>query len=407
MKNSNILEKTISTNELYTQYSWFNSTFLPVLQDSFNDFFDNNFRVEFIGLSKNINCLLDNESCFVTKIKMNPEYDIFIRLTENAVSVILDKILGKSKSKFDLNKISNLETKIITSFGSYLYNNLKQMMKEPDPRELKRNDFNMINLTFMIKDISLEESIAGKIVVTLPQSLLEPEVITSQSEKFSKSDFPSSVVDVKILVGSTKFSLYDIKHLDPEDVVVFDNSNIEKLTLVLNDKKLKIKMNPNMGLILPQETGMEGDTGMADSDKDIWDSIEVDMDAEFDSVKITLGELKNIEDGLVVDLTSLYDNNVTLKVEGKPIAKGSLVIVNDRYGVKISEVIAGEGASDEEKSNENYDESEQDEYNEEEQYDNSSDEEEYEQEEEESEENSEQEDDDFDYSDFEVEEEDI
>ena len=72
----------------------------------------------------------------------------------------------------------------------------------------------------------------------------------------------------------------------------------------------------------------------------IWDSIEVDMNAEFDAVKVSLGDLKKIEAGLVVDLTSLYDNNVTLKVEGKSIASGSLVIVNDRYGVKIDKIYA-------------------------------------------------------------------
>ena len=43
---------------------------------------------------------------------------------------------------------------------------------------------------------------------------------------------------------------------------------------------------------------------------------------------------------MVVDLTSIYDNKVTLSVEDKPIARGELVIVNDRYGVKIDEVIA-------------------------------------------------------------------
>ena len=80
---------------------------------------------------------------------------------------------------------------------------------------------------------------------------------------------------------------------------------------------------------------------MANPDKNIWDSIEVEMVATFDSVKITLGELKDIEDGLVVDLASLYENNVTLKVEDKSIASGNLVIVNDRYGVKVNKVIAG------------------------------------------------------------------
>ena len=72
----------------------------------------------------------------------------------------------------------------------------------------------------------------------------------------------------------------------------------------------------------------------------LWDSIEVEMNAEFDAVRITLGELKKIEDGMVVDLTSIYNNKVTLRVEDKTIARGELVIVNDRYGVKIDEVIA-------------------------------------------------------------------
>ena len=55
---------------------------------------------------------------------------------------------------------------------------------------------------------------------------------------------------------------------------------------------------------------------------------------------MSLGELKNIEQGLVVDIGSVYNNNVTLKVEEKAIATGELVIVNDRYGVKINRIFA-------------------------------------------------------------------
>ena len=43
---------------------------------------------------------------------------------------------------------------------------------------------------------------------------------------------------------------------------------------------------------------------------------------------------------MVVDLVSIYNNRVTLTVEDKPIASGELVIVNDKYGVKITEVHA-------------------------------------------------------------------
>lgn len=74
----------------------------------------------------------------------------------------------------------------------------------------------------------------------------------------------------------------------------------------------------------------------------IWDNITVEIGAEFETAKITLGELKQISQGLVVDIGSIYENRVELKVENKIVAKGELVIINDRYGVKIDEVITSD-----------------------------------------------------------------
>ena len=75
---------------------------------------------------------------------------------------------------------------------------------------------------------------------------------------------------------------------------------------------------------------------MHEENTNLWDSIQVDMSATFEKVKISLGELKNIEEGLVVDISSVYDNKVYLQVGGKTVAFGDLVIINDRYGVKIN-----------------------------------------------------------------------
>ena len=74
------------------------------------------------------------------------------------------------------------------------------------------------------------------------------------------------------------------------------------------------------------------------NNSNLWDSIQVDMSAEFDKVKVPLGELKSIEEGLIVDLCSVYDNKVSLKVGGKLVASGDLVIINDRFGVRIEQV---------------------------------------------------------------------
>lgn len=336
------LQNSISTDQLYKEYHWYQNVFPSIIQESYDEFFNPEFKLELIGVSKNINCLMDNESCFVTKVRIDYEYDMFFRLTDKAISLILNKCLGESKNKFNINKISELEAKVITSFNDFMFENVKKVLNPPPQNEIKRMNFDLIHLTFLIKEVEEYNNKTGKVIVTLPLALLHPEVVTSTSEKFSETNFPNSETYAKVFVGQTKFTLHDLKHLENDDVVVFDNSDIEKLTLTINGQDLPVRLNPNMDLLIPEDNDDDGGEVMS-STQNIWDSIEVEMYAEFDAVKISLGELKNIEDGLVVDLTSLYDNNVTLKVEGKPIASGSLVIVNDRYGVKINNVIADSG----------------------------------------------------------------
>ena len=206
----------------------------------------------------------------------------------------------------------------------------------PAPPTLKRTNFDVVHLTFLISDVDSKE--VAKFIITLPDVLLNPEAVTSKGDKFDYSDFATSTLDVAVKIGSTRFKLIDVKNIEEDDIVVFDNSNINHMTLKFRDYEKEINLNPNLGLVIPVDN--DGGSDMGGENTNLWDSIEVEMHAQFDAVKITLGELKNIEDGLVVDLTSIYNNKVTLSVENKPIARGELVIVNDRYGVKIEEVVA-------------------------------------------------------------------
>lgn len=394
------IKNLISAKELYSQYDWFQNTFSPILQEAGDDFFTQLFDIKFIALSKNFNCLQNNESCFVTKVKIDKEYDLFLRLNDKAIQIILDRILGKGKNKFDINRISELEAKIITSFNSQVYENLKPMLVAANPKELRRSNFDIVHLTFLLKDLDESVTQTGKIFVSLPAALLAPEQIQAGRPKFSKEDFNITEVVGRFLVGTMKSSLYDAQHLEVDDVVVFENSDISKLKFFIQDKEMDVNINPNMDLLIENdEEEAEEDNNMPEG-QNLWDSIEVEMNAEFDAVKITLGELRNIENGMVVDLTSLYDNNVTLKVENKPVASGTLVIVNDRYGVKINKVLEGENAQEEDLEESPQTDDENQEYDEtEENIEENS--------EEMPQENDGENDEDFDYSDFELEDENI
>lgn len=389
-------QNSISTKQLCREYDWYTRVFPDSVKESCDEFFDNNFRMEFIGLSKNINCLLNNEACFVTKIRIDKEHDMFFRLTDKAVNIILGKVLGQSKNKFNINKISELEAKVITSFNDYMFEQLQGLIDEPDSTQIRRSNFDTVHLTFIIKDAEDKSHSAGKFIITIPEVLVSAQEIKGSGNYFSENDFTLSETYASVFVGKTKFSLYDIKNLESDDVVVFEDSNLSSLKLSINGEELGVNINPNMDLLIPDIDN--GGDEMGQAHENIWDSIEVEMSAEFDAVKITLGELKDIENGLVVDLASLYDNNVTLKVEGKPIASGSLVIVNDRYGVKINNVIAqGEGGGS---TNVSQAQPEDEEYSE-----NFEPEDETSMEPDESEEHNE--DEEFDYSDFELEDENI
>ena len=133
---------SIEYKELYAQYDWFKKTYPPVIQQSCDEFFLPGFKFELVGISKNINTLMDKDSYFVTKIRIDKQHDMFFRTSEKAIGIILDRVLGKSGRRFNLNKLTDLEAKVITSFNDYLFNATSSFLAPPPPT-LKRTNFDL------------------------------------------------------------------------------------------------------------------------------------------------------------------------------------------------------------------------------------------------------------------------
>ena len=322
---------SIFFDELYKQYSWFDSLFTPIVKDCSSEFFFEGFEYKLVSISTNMNVLAQNDTFFVTKVKINSKNDVYIRISQEAINVILDKVLGKNNRKFDLTEVSELEARIITAFNDFLYESLAPNFNiEPHKRYTE-----ILHLTYFVKS-EISDS-AAKFIISIPQDILMPKEIEHNEPKFDDKYFAGSLVDVNLILGKTTFPVADIKKLDVGDIVVFEDSNSSEMTLVCENIVQKFQVKPNIKIIAPYEGGMGGSMSEM-SNTNLWDSIQVDMIAEFDKVKVTLGELKNIEEGLIVDLCSVYDNKVSLKVGGKSVATGELVIINDRFGVRIEHV---------------------------------------------------------------------
>lgn len=281
---------------------------------------------------------MEKDSYFVTKIRIDEFHEIFFRLSEKTVDILLEKSLGKANGRFNINKLTDLESKVITGFNDYMYHMLIKLLS-PVPPTVKRTNFDVIHLTFFVTDE--ERRMTGKLVITVPEVLLQPESVECIEENFSENDFMQSHIAVDLRAGVTRLRVIDLKNIEIDDIVVLDDSNIAKWILKYKDFEFDVNLEPNSEIIVPFDiNNNKGEDEMADK-VNLWDSIEVDLVAHFDAVKISLGELKKIQQGLVMDVSPIYNNRVTLSVEDKDIAYGELVIVNDRYGVKVNELVAG------------------------------------------------------------------
>ncbi len=80
--------------------------------------------------------------------------------------------------------------------------------------------------------------------------------------------------------------------------------------------------------------------------QNIWDNLEVEVTAAFSPIKLPLKQIKEMEQGLVVEVGDLMDNRVILEVEGHPVAWGELLVLGDKFGVRIQGMQDGVEASD-------------------------------------------------------------
>ena len=321
---------SIFFDELYKQFSWYDSVFTPVVKNCSSEFFFDGFEYKLASVSTNMNVLSQNETFFVTKVKINAKNDVYIRISQDAINVILDKVLGKNNKRFELTEVTELEARIITAFNDFIYETLAPNFTiEPNRRYNE-----ILHLTYFVK--SAISDTAAKFIISVPKDILTPAPLEEKAPRFEDKDFASSLVEVDLIVGNTVFPLADVKKLDIGDIVLFENSSSSEMTLVCDNIVQKFKVKPNEKIVAPYD--MSGGNDMDNTNTNLWDSIQVDMSAEFDKVKVTLGELKSIEEGLIVDLCSVYDNKISLKVGGKLVASGELVIINDRFGVKIDAI---------------------------------------------------------------------
>ncbi len=332
-------EKLILSDKtsLFADYSWYYSNFYLETKKAIEEFFQKEFNVRFMGIAGADNVLFYGDEYFVNKVPVTKNGDFKIKLSSSVVSCLLDTALGSAERKFELKKLSDIEAMLIKSFTVFLYKKLEKNFNKNEVSKKVLQNAQERSFNFFLQS---DKKHIGKIIVTVPDFLIGDVFQEERKAEFKIDDFQQANVKVKVCVGKSKVTLNEIKLIEDGDIIVLENSDISTMSVLWKENEYSFKINPNPSLIISVDNSggneMEEDTNVKSSN--MWDSILVDIVAEFDNVKLTLGELKQISEGLVIDVGSVYDNKIKLRVENQVVATGELVILNDRYGVRIDSV---------------------------------------------------------------------
>ena len=68
--------------------------------------------------------------------------------------------------------------------------------------------------------------------------------------------------------------------------------------------------------------------------------IPVSVSIELGRTELLLGEILQLGQGSVVELDKLAGEPVEVLVQGRPIGKGEVVVVNEKFGLRLTEILS-------------------------------------------------------------------
>lgn len=292
--------------------------------------------------------------------------DMTLKLSSHLCSSLLTTVLGSRSNPTDYFTLSHsttdFEKAILAEFNKDILEfGIKKMTRKKNPDIL---DHETLYLTWaVLPNVSefkthhnlgfKEKTETGFITIALQANALKiPETQTPEALSINPSFFDHALVEARLWLGTTKVHLSDLKQLEPSDTIVLDDSNINEMFLITGTNKIgdaeksafPVILKNKEAILIPSNKDMETmtqeTTTQAGGKQNLWDNLMIDVSAEFEPVKIPLKQLKDMSQGLVVEVGDIVRNTVALNVEGKTLAKGTLVIVDNKFGLRVEEMVA-------------------------------------------------------------------
>ncbi|NRD71759.1 type III secretion system cytoplasmic ring protein SctQ [Shewanella sp. VB17] len=136
-----------------------------------------------------------------------------------------------------------------------------------------------------------------------------------------------------LAIGYTSLSLDETKSLQPGDIIFFDINHLtdSRAVLIIENKPIwHCSLIDNQITI----TAAEIENPMPSDNTDI-QSLPINISFEIGEQTVTVAELSQLQEQFVFELSGPLDQPVKLKANGKVLATGELVKINEHLGVRV------------------------------------------------------------------------
>lgn len=267
-----------------------------------------------------------------------------LRLSEGVCQMLLDESLGTISTGFALASLGSFEVFLLEQFSRTLFMETSAPLirrprkKAPSPRRDP-----MVHFVWVLSGTPEEQT--NQLLLSVPLSCLKvPTADADASERIPLHLAESALMHahsaVTVCMGKTAARLDELQQLEPGDLVLLENSETSHWRILHPAtgrwQRFAIHLNvPPHKILEPMIEESPPMTHQLTTRQSLWDNLPVEVSATFNPIRMPLKQLKEIEQGLVIEVGDLMDNRVLLEVEGHAVAWGELVILGDKFAVRI------------------------------------------------------------------------
>ncbi len=183
--------------------------------------------------------------------------------------------------------------------------------------------------------------------ICFPYSSIEPikdiltnQMISEDTVNIKQTYFNTSNIQSRLVI-SAQLGILDIENIS--NLKIGDEFPIYEYTATINQQKIfNIKLKNNqfyIGEKMKKENNKNNHKKESlDNNKTI-SKISVKLSVELGDKTITIEELSKLTRGSVIQLDQLAGETLTILANNTPIGRGEVVVVNDKYGIKVIDII--------------------------------------------------------------------